>query len=91
MITKAQCGADLFFSAGFEKLECQPLHRRRFPHGSDHAFGACIVWVDEQGDELDPWHELGQQFEPLRHQPPGEKADPGEVAARPGETGDQGS
>ena len=84
-----ESGVDLAFGAGLQDRELHPLRARRFLHVSDDALGIRIVRVHEQGDHLGLGNQLGQQLEPLRHQLDGEDAEAREVAARPGETGDQ--
>jgi len=44
--------------------------------------------IDEQGHTNRSGHQLTQEFHPLSHQLGIEKIDPGQVAARPGEAGD---
>ncbi len=82
-------GVDLAFGAGLQDRELHPLRARRFLHVSNDALGSRIVRVHEQGDHPGLGNQLGQQLEPLGHQLDGEDADAREVAARPGETGDQ--
>ena len=82
-------GVDLAFGAGLQDRELHPLRARRFLHVSDDALGSRIVRVHQQGDHPGLGNQLGQQLEPLGHQLGGEDADAREVAARPGETGDQ--
>ena len=82
-------GVDLAFGAGLQDMELHPLRARRFLHVSHHALGIRIVRVHEQGDHPGLGNQLGKQLKPLGHQLDGEDADAREVAARPGETGDQ--
>ncbi len=84
-----ESGVDLAFGAGLQDTELQPLRARRLLLVSYHALGCQPVRVHQQGDHLGLGNQLGQQFEPLRHQLDEEVAEAGEVAARPGETGDQ--
>ena len=82
-------GVDLAFGAGLQDRELHPLRARRFLHVSDDALGIRIVRVHQQGDHPGLGNQLGQQLEPLGHQLDGDDAEAREVAARPGETGDQ--
>ena len=82
-------GLDVALGAGLQDMELHPLRARRFLHVSDHALGARIVRVHEQGDHPGLGNQLGKQLEPLGHQLAGEDAEAREVAARPRETGDE--
>src|SRR5205814_4342126 len=54
------------------------------------TLGNRVVRVHQQGDHPSPRNQLTQQLKPLSRQPlVAELADPREVAARPGEVGDQ--
>src|SRR5204863_1469686 len=54
------------------------------------TLGSRVVRVHQQGDHPSPRNQLTQQLKPLSRQPlVAELADPREVAARPGEVGDQ--
>ena len=84
-----ESGVDLAFGAGLQDMELHPLCARRFLHVSDDALGLRIVRVHQQGDHPGLGNQLGKQLEPLGRQLDDEDADAREVAARPGETGDQ--
>jgi hypothetical protein len=51
--------------------------------------GKCKGWITEHGNTSDRGHHLTQQFHPLCRQLTRKKVDPGQIAARPGETGDE--
>src|SRR5712691_6566359 len=82
-------GIDLAFGGGLQDRELHPLGARRFLYVSYDALGTRIVRVPEQGDHPGLRNQLGQQLEPLGIQLGGEVAEACEVAARPGETGDE--
>ena len=81
-------GVDLAFGAGLQDMELHPLRVRRFLYVPDDALGDRIVRVHEQGDHAGLGNQLGKQLEPLGIQFGGEDAHAGDVAARPGKTGD---
>src|SRR5262249_47351571 len=76
--------------AGVEDLDLQP-------HGASSGFhvsqrGLCrrgIARIDEHGNTNCCGHQLAQEFQPLCRQLRGEKIDPRQVAAWPGEAGDK--
>jgi hypothetical protein len=70
-------------------MELQPLRVPRFQHVSHHALGIRIVRVHQQGDHAGMGNRLGKELWPLGHQLDCHDADAGEVAAGPGETGDE--
>src|SRR4051794_22986590 len=70
-------------------MEFHPLRASRLLRVRDDALGIRVVRVYEQCNYLVLGNELGKQLESLRDQLDGEEADAGEVAARPGETGNQ--
>ena len=72
----------------FRTWSCSPL-RAPLPDVSDDALGCRIVRVHQQGDHAGLGNQLGKQLEPLGRQLGRRDADAGEVAARPGEAGDQ--
>jgi YD repeat-containing protein len=82
---------DLGFGPSSQDRKLDSLHARRFLHGSDVGLGHFIVRVHQQGDYRGPANQLAKQLEPLGRQLDGEVAEAGEVAPRPGETGDQAS
>jgi len=85
-----QTGLDLAFGPGLQDIELQPLRASGFLHIFNHGLGNNrIVRVHQQGDYAGLRNQLGQQIEPFGHQLGQHDADPGEVATRPGETGDQ--
>ena len=66
------------------------MNSRRFLGGSDCVRGPhFIVGVHQQGDHRGLGNQLAKQLEPLGKQLEREFAEPGNVAARPGETGDE--
>ena len=84
-------GVDLAFAAGLQDRELHPLRARRFLHVSHDALANRIARVDEQGDHPGLGNQLGNKLEPLRRQLGSHDAEAREVAARPGEAGDQAS
>ena len=78
-----------FRCSAFRIWSCTPFARAASCTSRDDALGTRIVRVHEQGDHPGLGNQLGQQLEPLGHQLGGQDADAREVAARPGETGDQ--
>src|SRR5204863_6753369 len=84
-----ESGIDLTLGAGLQDVELHPLHARRFRRVSHIALGIRIVRVHEQGNHPGLRNQLGNQLEPFWRQLDDEAAEAGEVAAWPGETGDQ--
>jgi hypothetical protein len=82
-------GVDLSFGAGPQDSELHPGRPRRFLHGSYQAPRSRNGPVHEQGDHPGLGNQLGQKLEPFGIHHGSEEADACEVAARPGETGDQ--
>jgi hypothetical protein len=80
---------DLAFPAGLQDMELQTLGACRFPRLSRKALVSRIGRVHQQGDDPCLGRQLGQQFEPLGCQLVGDVADARNIAAQPGETGDQ--
>src|SRR5947209_6641864 len=88
--TREEGGVDLAFAAGFQEMELQPLHSCRLLYLLNDTLGSRVVRVHQQGDHPSPRNQLRKQLKPLSRQPlVAELADPREVAARPGEAGDQ--
>ena len=84
-----ESGIDLAFGAGLQDRELHPLRARRFLHIWIMGLGCRIVRVHEQGNHLGLGNQLGQQLEPLGRQLDDDVGEAREVAAGPGETGDQ--
>ena len=82
-------GVDLAFGGGLQDMEMHPLRASGLLPVSDHGIGGWIVRVHEQGEHANPRNQFGQQLEPFGRQLVGEDAEAREVAARPGETGNQ--
>jgi hypothetical protein len=62
---------------------------RGFLHVSDHGLDTRVVRVDEQSERAGLGNQLGKQLEPLGHQLQAADGEARQVAAWPGETGDQ--
>ena len=84
-----ECGVELALSIGPQDEELHSLRARRFLHRSDLALGSRVVRVHEQGKQADLGNQLEKQFEPLGYQLDPHQADPREISAWPGDTGDQ--
>ena len=82
-------GVDLAFGGGLQDRELHPLARAASCTSRMMRSARRIVRVHQQGDHPGLGNQLGQQLKPLGRQLAGEIAEAGEVAARPGETGDQ--
>jgi hypothetical protein len=81
-------GVDLAFDAGLQDSELYPLRTGRFLHVSDYGLGIRTVRVYQQSDHAGLGSQLEKQIEQLGRQPGGGVAEPRQVAAWPGETGD---
>ena len=84
-----ECGVDFAFGGGLENKELHSLRAGRLVHVSDDGLGIRIARVHQEGDHPGLRNQLGQQLELLGRQFDGEGAEAREVAARPGDTGDQ--
>jgi hypothetical protein len=84
-----ESGVDLAFGGGLQDRELHPLRARRFLSVSNEAQCIRIARIYEQGNHLGLGNQLGQQLEPLWRQLEVDNAKARDVAARPGETGDQ--
>ena len=82
-------GVDLAIRAGLQDWELHVFRARRFLHVSYHGLGFRVVRVHQQGDHLGLGNQLAKQFEPLGRQLVEEDAETRNVAAGPGEIGDQ--
>ena len=82
-------GVDLAFAAGIQDLELNTLYASRFLRFSHQGPGDRAVWVHDQGDHPGLGDQLGQQLKPLGRQLGGDDAEAREVAARPGQAGDE--
>jgi hypothetical protein len=83
-----ESSVDLAFGGGFQDRELHPLGARSVLTVSHDALGILIGRVHQQDKSAGLGNQLGKQLKPLGHQFNVEKADTGEVAARPGEAGD---
>ena len=70
-------------------MELQSLRARRFLHVSHQRLGYWIIRVDEQRHRLGLGYQLREQLKPLGCHLACHENHAREVAARPGETGDQ--
>src|SRR5438477_12805244 len=80
---------DLAFGAGPQDSKLYSLRARRFLHDLNVALHTRTARIHEYGDDLGLRYQLRQQLKPLRHQLDYHVAEACDVAARPGETGDQ--
>src|SRR3954452_24248604 len=72
-----------------EDRELHSLRSCRLLHVVNDTLGTRAVRVHQQGDPPSLRNQLRQQLKPLSRHLAGEHEDPSEVAARPGEAGDQ--
>ena len=83
-------GIDLVSVLAFRILELHPLRPRRFLHLSDRALVSRIIRVHEKANHPGLRDQLGQAARAaLASARRARMLTPGEVAARPGEAGDQ--
>src|SRR6516225_8954725 len=78
-----ESSVDLAFGAGLQDSDLYRLRARRFLHISGDTLGIRIIRVYEHGDYASLGNQLGNQLEPFGHQLDVDKADAGEIAARP--------
>ena len=80
---------DLAAGTGIEDLDLY-LHGASSRFGVSHVgLSKCKGWIAQYGNTSGRGYHLMQQFHPLCRQLTRKKVDPGQIAARPGETGDQ--
>jgi hypothetical protein len=84
-----ESGVDLAFSSRIQDVELKAPYAHRFLHVSDGELVGRAVRVHQQGNDPGLGNQLREQFEPLGRYVTDEKAEAGQVAARPGKTGDE--
>ena len=82
---------EVVLAASIDRVKLQPERTRRRLNVSGFAYGVRIVGVHEIADHGGGGHQLVQQLQPFRRNRPDEKADAGNICARPVEAGDETS